>query len=407
MTDVQGTRAGDQPVADTPAAEGRCPVFDPHSPDLTPDRAYELYAELRTTCPVSRGEKYGGYWALSRYDDVRATAMDNARFSSAGGVYVPAVSTHRFPPIDYDPPEHGRFRALIAPLTSAAAAKRMEPAIQATVDELVDRFIDTGRAELVEQMAVPLPLDVITQLYGLGPAQAEDIRSYSLEFLENSSGEAGQNVIRRVCDYWIEVFAERRAHPGTDFISQLLQLNAELDVPDEELANMMFILTYAGHDSTALGLSNALLYLAEHPETHARLLEDESRIPVAIDEILRYHAPLHWFPRVATEDVTIADQVVRAGERVMLLFGSANRDAEVFPDPDVMVLDRKPNRHLAFGAGIHSCPGMPLAKAEMRIAVTTVLKRLPGFHVDGEVERTSPLEGGGRHLGVRRLPVTW
>ncbi|HEV7727721.1 MAG: cytochrome [Modestobacter sp.] len=407
MTDVQDTRPGHDPGPGTPATGAQCPVFDPHSPDLTPERAYELYEELRSSCPVSRGEQHGGYWALSRYDDVRAAAMDHARFSSTGGVYVPAVSEHRFPPIDYDPPQHGAFRKLIAPLTSAAAAKRMEPAIQATVDALVDGFIGAGRAELVEQMAIPLPLDVITQLYGLGPQHAEDIRGYSLEFLENSSGEAGQAVIRRVRDYWIEVFTERRANPGDDFISQLLQMNAELQVTDHELANMMFILTYAGHDSTALGLSNALLYLAEHPETHARLLEDESGIPVAIDEILRFHAPLHWFPRVATEDVTIADQLVRAGERVMLLFGSANRDAAVFPDPDVVVLDRKPNRHLAFGAGIHSCPGMPLAKAEMRIALTTVLRRIPGFHVDGEVERTSPLEGGGRHLGVRRLPVTW
>jgi cytochrome P450 len=401
MTDVQDTETGDEPVT------GQCPVFDPHSPDLTPDRAYALYTELRTTCPVSRGEEHGGYWALSRYADVRATAMDHDRFSSTGGVYVPAVSTHRFPPIDHDPPEHGRFRALIAPLTSPAAARRMEPAIQATVDELVDRFIDTGRAELVEELAVPLPLDVITQLYGLSPTHAEDIRSYSLEFLEHASGEAGQQVIQRVCDYWIGVFAERRAHPGDDFISELLQLNDELHVSDEELANMMFILTYAGHDSTALGLSNALLYLAEHPEIHARLLEDESRIPLAIEEILRFETPLHWFPRVATEDVAIGEQLVRAGDRVMLLFGSANRDPEVFPDPDEVVLDRKPNRHLAFGAGIHSCPGMPLARAEIRIALATVLRRLPGFHVDGEVERTSPLEGGGRHLGVRRLPVTW
>jgi cytochrome P450 len=110
---------------------------------------------------------------------------------------------------------------------------------------------------------------------------------------------------------------------------------------------------------------------------------------------------------VATEDVCVAGQQIKAGERVLLLFGSANRDPEVFPDPDTVDIDRSPNRHLSFGAGLHSCPGMALAKAEMRIAVTTLLRRMPGFRVDGEVERTSPLEGGGRHLGVRRLPVTW
>jgi cytochrome P450 len=382
-------------------------VFDPHAPDLTPERAYELYEELRSECPVAHGEKYGGYWAISRYDDVKAAAADHKRFSSTGGVYVPAVSDHRFPPIDFDPPEHAAFRKLIAPLTSAAAAKQMEPAIQATVDRLIDSFIDTGRAELVEQMSIPLPLDVITQLYGLRPEQADDIRGYSLEFLDHASGPQAQAVIARVADYWMTVFEERRQQPGDDFISQLLTINFDLEVPDEVLANMMFILTYAGHDSTALGLGNALMYLAEHPEIHDHLLEDERRIPTAIDEILRYNAPLQWFPRLAMEDVTMGDERISAGERIMLLFGSANRDSAAFVDPDEVILDRSPNRHLAFGAGIHSCPGMPLAKSEMRIAVTTLLKRLPGFHVDGTVERTSPLEGGGRHLGVRQLPVTW
>jgi cytochrome P450 len=382
-------------------------VFDPHSPDLTPERAYELYEELRSTCPVAHGEKYGGYWSLARYEDIKTVAGDPKRFSSTGGVYVPAVSEHRFPPIDVDPPEHAAFRKLIAPLTSAAAAKQMEPAIQATVDRLIDAFIDGGRAELVEQIALPLPLDVITQLYGLHSDQANDIREYSLQFLEHASDPEGQRVISRVADYWMSVFQERRQNPGDDFISHLLGMNFELKVPDEELANMMFILTYAGHDSTALGLGNTLLYLAEHPEIHDHLLEDERRISTAIDEILRFNAPLQWFPRLATEDVSIGDRTVRAGERVMLLFGSANRDGDVFPQPDSIVLDRTPNRHLAFGAGIHTCPGMPLAKTEMRIAVTSMLKRLPGFRLAGPAQRTSPLEGGGRHLGVRHLPVTW
>jgi cytochrome P450 len=383
----------------------RC--FDPHSPDLTPEYAYDLYADLRSTCPVSHGDDYGGYWSLARYEDVHEAAVDHERFSSAGGVYVPAVSEHRFPPIDYDPPEHAVFRKLIAPLTSASAARRMEPTIQQMVDRLVDAFIDNGRAELVEDLAIPLPLEVVVGLYGLGPEHAEAIRDYSLDFLEHAAGPEAERVMARVSDYWCAIFEDRRANPGDDFISQLVRLNSEHEIADAVLANMMFILTYAGHDSTALGLSNTLLYLAENPDVQQRLIADESLIPNAVDEILRYEAPLHWFPRVATEDVCVAGQQIKAGERVLLLFGSANRDPEVFPDPDTVDIDRSPNRHLSFGAGLHSCPGMALAKAEMRIAVTTLLRRMPGFRVDGEVERTSPLEGGGRHLGVRRLPVTW
>ena len=383
------------------------PRFDPHSPALTPEHAYDVYTRLRRECPVSHGDAHGGFWSISRYEDVRAVACDHARFSSTGGVYVPPVSAHRFPPIDYDPPEHTTFRKLIAPLTSAVAARRMEPRIQASADRLVDAFADRGHAELVEELAVPLPLDVIIKLYRLEPEHAEAIRDYSLEFLDHASGEAGQRVIAKVADYWMQMFADRRAHPRDDFVSELVTMNADLDVPDEVLANMMFILTYAGHDSTALGRSNTLLHLAEHPELQQRLVDDESLIPRTVEEILRYAAPLHWFPRVATEDVQLSGRLIRAGERVLLLFGSANRDPEVFERADEVVIDRSPNRHLAFGAGIHACPGMALARAEIGIAVRTLLRRLPRFRVDGEVLRTSPLEGGGRHLGVRRLPVAW
>ncbi|MGH3311031.1 MAG: cytochrome P450 [Streptomyces sp.] len=391
----------------TEQTDREAPVYDPHTRDLSPERAYELYGELRERCPVAHGEKYGGYWALSRYEDVRAAAMDHDGYSSTGGVYVPAVSDHRFPPIDYDPPEHEKFRKLIAPLTSAAAANQMEPRIQATVDRLVGKFLEAGEAELVEGLAIPLPLDVITQLYDLGPEQADEIRAYSLDFLEHASDDEGRKVIGRVCDYWVRLFAQRRDEPGDDFISQLLAINDELGVNDETLANMMFILTYAGHDSTALGLSNVLLYLAEHPEAQQRLIDEPKLIPTAIEEILRYETPLHWFPRQLTADACMAGQRMSAGDRVMLLFASANRDARVFENPDEVVIDRKPNKHLAFGAGIHSCPGMPLAKAEIRVAVRTLLERIPGFRINGDVERTNPLEGGGRHLGVRRLPVTW
>lgn len=411
MSAGEGTGHGSEAVVEQSTTIEHLPEddvsYDPHSRELSPEQAYRIYERLRTECPVAHGDKYGGYWVLSRYSDIRSAAMDHTTYSSTGGVYVPAVSDNRFPPIDYDPPEHAKFRKLIAPLTNAAAAKMMEPKIQSTVDDLVNAFIDRGRAELVAELAVPLPLDVITTLYGLGPQNARDIRDYSLEFLEHASDEQGRAVIDRVSEYWVKLFAERRAQPGGDFISELLRINDEIGVNDETLANMMFILTYAGHDSSALGLSNVLLYLAEHPQEQQRLIDEPDLVPTAIDEILRYESPLHWFPRQLTTDTQLGEAFMKAGERVILLFASANRDAEVFDHPDEVVIDRKPNPHLAFGAGIHSCPGMPLARTEIRLAVSTLLERIPGFRVDGTVMRTNPLEGGGRHLGVRKLPVTW
>jgi cytochrome P450 len=214
-------------------------------------------------------------------------------------------------------------------------------------------------------------------------------------------------VLDKVCDYWRALFAERRREPKGDFITELLQINEELQVSDDELANMMFILTYAGHDSTALGLSNTLLYLAENLDVQQRLIDDPSLVQWTVEEMLRYETPLHWFPRVVARDTELGGQCLAKGERVILLFGSANRDHEEFEDADKVVIDRRPNRHVAFGAGIHACPGSALARAEIRIAVQTLLRRMPGFRVAGPVERTEPLEGGGRHLGVRWLPVTW
>lgn len=382
-------------------------LYDPHSRDLSPENAYNIYSNLRSECPVSRGDKYGGYWVISRYLDVKSIAMDPSTYSSTGGVYVPAVSDNRFPPIDYDPPDHEKFRQLIAPLTNASAAKAMEPVIQQNIDSLIDKFITNGSAELVSELAVPLPLEVISLLYGLDEKNAQDIREYSLEFLAHASDDQGRAVIERVAAYWVQVFAKRRANPGDDFISELLRINDEIGVDDGTLANMMFILTYAGHDSTALGLSNVLLYLAQNPEEQKRLIDDPKLIPLAIEEILRYESPLHWFPRLVTKDTEFGGRLMKAGERVILLFASANRDVEMFDHPDEVILDRSPNPHLAFGAGIHSCPGMPLARTEIRLAVSSLLKRIPGFRLDGTVVRTNPLEGGGRHLGVRQLPVTW
>ncbi|GAA1084462.1 cytochrome P450 [Pseudonocardia alni] len=383
------------------------PHFDPHDPGLSPERAYATYAQLRRHCPVSHGERHGGYWSIARYADVRDAATDHMTYSSTGGVYLPPVSGSRFPPIDHDPPEHAGFRELIAPLTSGAAAKTMEPAVRAIAERLVDGFTGRGRAELAAELATPLPLEVITRLYDLGPEDTEEIRGYSEEFLTHASGSRGPEIIDRVCRYWVGLFADRRENPREDFLTGLVEANRELGATDDELANMMFILTYAGHDSTALGLGNTLLYLAEHPDVQQRLLDEPKLIPSMIDEILRHETPLHWFPRQLTADTCLHGQQMKAGERVLLLFASANRDPEVFDPADEIVIDRRPNRHLAFGAGIHTCPGMALAKLEIRTAVQVVLERIPGFRVDGDVERTDPLEGGGRHLGVRRLPVTW
>jgi len=372
--------------------------FDHHDPTLDHRNVWDRYRELRERCPVARGERYGGYWVLSRYEDVKAAAQDHETFSSAAGMFLPAYSEIRIPPIEYDPPEHTWMRRLISPMTNAAVARGLEPDIQATIDALLGAIEPAEPVDLVERFALPLPLHVMTSLWGLTGEQGEDARRYSMAFLRGGSPE-----LQRGVDYWLEIVAERKTDPRDDFVSRVLALN-EGRMDDETIAILMWSLTYAGHDSTALSLGNVLAHLAEHPEDRAWLLEDRSRIPAAVNELLRFYTPLHQFRRTVARPTCVRGVGMQPGDPVLLVYASANRDEAVFADAERVHLDREENPHLAFGAGIHACPGRFLALTELRLAVETLLTRFPRYRLAGPVERTG-LEGGGRHLGVRRLPV--
>jgi cytochrome P450 len=223
-----------------------------------------------------------------------------------------------------------------------------------------------------------------------------------MEFLTGGAAELQKGV-----DYWKVIISDRRARPQDDFVSVVLASNAERladGMSDDEMAILMWSLTYAGHDSTALTLGNALGHLAEHPEDRQVLIEDPARLPDAIEEILRFYTPLHQFRRTLTRSTEVRGVAMTEGDPVLLLYASANRDGDVFDEPDSVKLDRSPNPHMSFGGGIHGCPGRFLARTEIRLALHTLLRRYPDFTLLAPVERTG-LEGGGRHMGVRRLLV--
>lgn len=388
-------------------------LFDPHDPTITAENLYSRYSELRAHCPVAQHDGYGGYWLVTGYNEVRAAAMDAQTFSSAQGVYLPAVSDERFPLLEMDDPIHAAYRKVLGPRFNAVVAKKWEPRIREIINGLVDGFIERGEADLVADFAEPLPLTVIGELFGLDSERRVQVREDALAFLEVAQDKGGtdltataKGLFDRMIGRWEQLAARRRANPTDDLISVLVQADfGDYEVTDRDVAVTMHTLAFGGHDTTLLVLSNMLLHLAEHPEQRRRLIDDPLLIPAAVEELLRLLAPLHNFRRDVTVDTELGGQSIAAGDRVLLGWGAANRDPQRFPNPDDADFAR-PNirEHLTFGIGPHGCIGQFVARVELITALEVVLSRLGGYELNGTPRRTG-LTGGGHHHGVEYCPV--
>lgn len=381
--------------------------FDPHDPSITGENLHERYDELRERCPVSHGSKYGGYWVLTRYADVRATALDAGTFSSANGVFLPAISDKRLPLLEMDDPEHRAYRKVLSRQFNAIAAKAWAPRIREIVDELVDGFAADGQADLIAQFAEPLPITVIGEVFGLSEEDRAQVRKDAFDFLACASGSPdAAETLDRMLARWEKFVALRRRVPADDLITTLVQSDfGPWDASDALIARIMFTITFGGHDTTILVLGSMMLHLARHPEERRKLIDDPGLIPTAVEEYLRLFAPLHNFRRDAVADTAVGETPIEAGDRVLLGWGAANRDPEKFPDPHVANFSRRNVReHLTFGAGTHACIGQFLARVELQTAMTVILERIGDYELDGDPIVTG-LTGGGHHQGVDRLPV--
>jgi len=381
--------------------------FDPHDPAITADDLYARYERLRAVCPVTRHSPHGGYWLATGYDEVRSAALDSKTFSSANGVYLPAVAEHRLPVLEMDDPEHRVWRKVLAPRFSAVASRTWQPRIREIIDELIDGFIERGLADLIHDLAEPLPLALIAEVFGLEPEQRAQVREDALKFLDNSTGDAQAKVLlETMVERWVRLVRQRRREPAGDLITAVVRADfGPYEVSDVDIAWLMFALTFGGHDSTLLALGAMLFHLVEHPEQRAELIADPERIPAAVEELLRLRAPLHNFRRDTRADTELGGQRIAAGDRVLLAWGAANRDPTKFPDPNTAKFDRPNVRdHVAFGVGTHGCIGQFMARIELATAIELVLQRLGDYEIDG-VARHNGLTGGGHHHGVEYLPV--
>jgi cytochrome P450 len=386
---------------------------------LSPERfsgsqPHAQFAWLRQHDPVHWHDEPGGkgFWAVTRFSDVWAVDRDFATYSSGPTILIadPLGEGGGFGPykmmLMMDPPEHTAFRKLIRSEFTQPAAHLREGRIQALARQIVDAVIDRGECDFVAEVAGEMPSFVIAELMGLPLDDGREL--YKLTETIHTAPEAlppgaGGQAVQKMFEYGQALIAEKRARPGDDLASKLLA--CEVDgrrLEDVEFLLFFLLLVDAGGDTTRNLLSGGLVALMENPDQHRWLMGDlDARLPAAREELLRWTSPVIYMRRTARRDAELGGKQVREGDKVVMYFGSANRDPEKFDRPDALVLDRPENEHIAFGTGPHGCLGQHLARIEIDAMLREVLTRMTAF------ELAEPVEWLPSNFisGPKRMPV--
>lgn len=400
-------------------------AFNPMAPDQIDD-PYPLYARARRERPVFFAESLGA-WVVTRYADIAAVARDTERFSSTGALESSAVFPDEVTDIlrtgylefqslvQSDPPDHTRVRNVFNKALSPQRVAALEPKVRAIADELIDGFVRDGEVELIERFAFPLPGAVIGELLGVPRSDLPRLKRGSNAKQILLAGAAPPALLAECASEFVDLqryfgaHIEARVHePRGDLLTLLAPIDIGGTAPltmQEAVCNAIDLLA-AGHETTTDMIGNGMTLLMAHPEQLAALRADPSLVADAVDEILRMEAPVRGLFRRVTVDTTLAGVALPAAARLFLLYGSANRDEQAYPDPDAFDIRRRPaTPHLAFSKGIHYCVGNALARLEGRIAFERLLARLPGVRL----HPTRPAERRAFIIlrGYERLPLVW
>lgn len=364
--------------------------FDYHGPSL--DNIFETYQELREKCPVGRSEKYGGFWFITKSEDIFAAEQDQETWSVAPSMLLPAFATDEpLIPIDIDPPEHTEYRRILLPMFTPKAINRLEDGMYGTARELAEQVAAQEVVDASHTFARPMPTIVFSRLAGFPEKDWPRFDQWvdDIIYERTVNPERAWQSGRAVYDYFDNLLKERANDDHTeDIIGHLL--TAEVDgrkLTHEELLSYCYLLFVAGLDTTAWAIRSSLWYLAQHPQEQARLREDPDLIPLAAEEFLRTLSPVQAMARTCKRDTEVRGQEIKEGDRAVLVFGAGNRDPEVYDDADDIVLDRENNRHLAFGGGIHRCLGSNLGRRELVIALEEFLRIVPEFFLENPDEQ--------------------
>lgn len=356
---------------------------DIHDPAFVRD-PFTAYDRLRRECPIARSNQHDGFWLLTRYEDVRAAAINWRDYTSsvAGVTAIPVITPRTEPqlPIEIDPPRHSRYRALVNPVFAPERVAEITPRIGRLAASILERMAEKGSADAVAEFCVPIAIASLAAFTDVPLADSESWVGWITKMFDVSDPVGGAAASRELVAYIDGLITERRAATAGDFISTLMA--AEIDgesLDDGQIRSFMTVVFGAGFETTADGLSVMLHWLAENPGSLVRLAAEPSLIPTAVEEFLRFSSPIQIFGRNAARDLSMHERRMRAGDIIALGFGSANRDPAVFEAPDELRLDRRPNRHLAFGAGPHLCAGAGVARMEFAVTLEALIEAGIGF----------------------------
>lgn len=392
---------------------------------------YKTFKWLRENDPVHWSEK-DELWIITKYEDVVAISKNQELFTSGKGVR-PDVGL-KIGLIDEPEPHHGQLRRLLNKGFTPRMVAKLEETFQKLVDEILDEVAERGECDFVEDIAVPLPLYVIAEMLGIRPEDRERFHAWSDAMMQAEGNEddaevvaAAGNAFVEYSAYVNEVIEDRRKSPQNDLISILVGADQSGDlqtfdleetpggvaVSDEhlslhnsELIMLMVILLVAGNETTRNGMSGAMQALIDNPEQRQKLIDDPEKMTVAVEEMLRFVSPVQSFTRTLTADTEFKGRAMKEGQRVLMIYPSANRDADQFSNPDAFDVERNPE-HVAFGVGPHFCLGASLARMEMRVTFTELLRRFPDMNYAspaGAEIRPHALVRSCVHMPVRFTP---
>jgi cytochrome P450 len=366
--------------------------YNPFMPEFRRD-PYPFYRRLREADPVHWNPP--GIWILTRYADAAAMLRDHRMssdfrnsdlyetFREMQGV---DPATERSPSMLFrDPPDHTRLRSLVTKAFTAKRIEDMRPQMQEIVDGLVDAALERGRMDVVSDLAYPLPLKIICAMLGVPEEDHERFHQWSADLVSTLDPMTGPDVMDRALAsgvafdaYFADLIARRRREPRDDLLTALIAAVEDEGggrLSQDELLIQLELLLVAGHETTVNLISNGMWALLQHPEELQRLRREPSLLRQAVEELLRFHPPVQLTGRIPLQDIVIGGVQVRRGQQVVALVGAANRDPSQFAQPDRLDLSREPNRHIAFGGGIHHCLGAALARAEGQVAIGTLVRR--------------------------------
>jgi cytochrome P450 len=361
--------------------------FDHTDPRWT-ENPFPIWDELRTACPVVHTDRFQGCYLPTTYEAVRQIAHDTEHFSSRRVIVRderPEIQRNAAPPITSDPPEHKPAKQLLLPPFTPDAVKKLEPRVRAICNELIDGFIADGGCDAAERYAKYIPVRAIAHMLGIPETDSDLFIRWIHQILElgiKDESQLGQ-AVQEMSAYFTAQIEQRKQHPTDDLITQLMNARDKTGAPldDTHVMGSLRLLLIAGIDTTWSAIGASLWHLAKTPADRKRLVAEPALMPTAIEELLRAYSPVTMAREVLKETV-IEGCPVKPGNMVLLSFPAANRDPAVFPDADKVVLDRRENRHAAFGLGIHRCVGSNLARMEMTVAIEEWLKRIPEFRLD-------------------------